>query len=122
MLAWAMRSRFAINLIEKWSYDYIKMDCEDGKCYGVLAVCSYISQSSQSYLKPCFIGSPYLFCSFLIPCATRSFPYRSERYSGQKVCYTEWVRHIYFYLLNIGQSHDTFYLGGGAPKSYSGWY
>ncbi|KAI5122556.1 hypothetical protein M0805_005283 [Coniferiporia weirii] len=38
MLAWAMRSRFAINLIEKWSYDYIKMDCEDGKCYGVLAV------------------------------------------------------------------------------------
>ncbi|EJD06716.1 TMS membrane protein/tumor differentially expressed protein [Fomitiporia mediterranea MF3/22] len=38
MLAWAMKSRFAINLIEKWSYDYIKMDCEDGKCYGVLAV------------------------------------------------------------------------------------
>jgi len=27
-----------IHLIEKWSYDYIKMDCEDGKCYGVLAV------------------------------------------------------------------------------------
>ncbi|KAH8118099.1 TMS membrane protein/tumor differentially expressed protein [Phellopilus nigrolimitatus] len=37
MLAWAMRTRFAINLIEKWSYDYIKMDCEDGQCYGVLA-------------------------------------------------------------------------------------
>ena len=40
MLAWSMKSRFAINLIEKWSYDYIKMDCKDGKCYGVLAVCA----------------------------------------------------------------------------------
>ncbi|THH04430.1 hypothetical protein EW145_g5522 [Phellinidium pouzarii] len=38
MLAWAMRTRFAINLIEKWSYDYIKMECEGGTCYGVLAV------------------------------------------------------------------------------------
>ncbi|KAL5526630.1 TMS1 [Sanghuangporus sanghuang] len=38
MLAWSMKSRFAINLIEKWSYDYIKMECKDGKCYGVLAV------------------------------------------------------------------------------------
>lgn len=38
MLAWGMRSPFAINLIKKWSYDYIKMDCEGGKCYGVLAV------------------------------------------------------------------------------------
>jgi len=24
--------------IEEWSYDYIKMECEEGKCYGVLAV------------------------------------------------------------------------------------
>ena len=43
MLAWTMRTRFAINLIEKWSYDYIKMDCEDGKCYGVLAVSFVVS-------------------------------------------------------------------------------
>ena len=28
----------AIKLIEKWSYDYIKMDCTNDKCYGVLAV------------------------------------------------------------------------------------
>lgn len=41
MLAWAMRTPFAINLIQKWSYDYIKMDCEGGKCYGVLAVRSF---------------------------------------------------------------------------------
>ncbi|KAI0255068.1 serine incorporator/TMS membrane protein [Lactifluus subvellereus] len=38
MLAWLVKTRFMIKLIEKWSYDYIKMDCEDGKCYGVLAV------------------------------------------------------------------------------------
>ena len=38
MLAWVMKSKAAIHLIEKWSYDYIKMDCDDGKCYGVLAV------------------------------------------------------------------------------------
>jgi hypothetical protein len=38
MLAWLMKTRFMIELIEKWSYDYIKMDCEEGNCYGVLAV------------------------------------------------------------------------------------
>ena len=39
ILAWVMKTDLAIKLIEKWSYDYIKMDCEEGKCYGVLAVC-----------------------------------------------------------------------------------
>ncbi|ESK93006.1 membrane protein [Moniliophthora roreri MCA 2997] len=38
MLAWLMRTDFAIKLIEGWSYDYIKMDCVADKCYGVLAV------------------------------------------------------------------------------------
>ncbi|KAH7884631.1 serine incorporator/TMS membrane protein [Phlebopus sp. FC_14] len=38
LLAWLMKTPFAIRKIEQWSYDYIKMDCEDGKCYGVLAV------------------------------------------------------------------------------------
>jgi serine incorporator 1/3 len=38
MLAWFMKTPLAIDLIKKWSYDYIKMDCEGGKCYGVLAV------------------------------------------------------------------------------------
>jgi len=28
----------AIDLLKKWSYDYIKMDCENNTCYGVLAV------------------------------------------------------------------------------------
>jgi len=38
MLAWLMKSPVAIRQIEKWSYDYIKMDCAGNKCYGVLAV------------------------------------------------------------------------------------
>ncbi|KAF9223512.1 TMS membrane protein/tumor differentially expressed protein [Gyrodon lividus] len=38
LLAWLMKTSFAIRKIEQWSYDYIKMDCEQGKCYGVLAV------------------------------------------------------------------------------------
>lgn len=38
MLAWLMKTPMAIKLIEKWSYDYIKMDCTNDKCYGVLAI------------------------------------------------------------------------------------
>jgi len=38
MFAWLMKTPMAIKLIEKWSYDYIKMDCTNDKCYGVLAV------------------------------------------------------------------------------------
>jgi Serine incorporator (Serinc) len=42
MLAWLMKTDFMIRQIEKWSYDYIKMDCEGDKCYGVLAVCTTV--------------------------------------------------------------------------------
>ncbi|GAA6006851.1 hypothetical protein JCM11491_003205 [Sporobolomyces phaffii] len=38
LLAWVMLSDWAIKRIEQWSYDWIKMECHDGKCYGVLAV------------------------------------------------------------------------------------
>lgn len=47
MLAWLMKTPFMIQLIEKWSYDYIKMDCEEGKCYGVLAVSDLLTLSSM---------------------------------------------------------------------------
>ena len=33
-----MKTDMAIKLIQKWSFDYIKMDCAGEKCYGVLAV------------------------------------------------------------------------------------
>ncbi|KAG6826759.1 hypothetical protein H0H92_014549 [Tricholoma furcatifolium] len=38
ILAWIMKTDLMIKQIEKWSVGYIKMDCDDGKCYGVLAV------------------------------------------------------------------------------------
>ncbi|KIK10300.1 hypothetical protein K443DRAFT_670924 [Laccaria amethystina LaAM-08-1] len=38
ILAWIMKTDAAIRLIEKWSFDYIKMTCKGEKCYGVLAV------------------------------------------------------------------------------------
>ncbi|KAF8150591.1 serine incorporator/TMS membrane protein [Crassisporium funariophilum] len=38
ILAWVMKSDAAIRLIQKWSFDYIKMECQGEKCYGVLAI------------------------------------------------------------------------------------
>ena len=38
LIAWLMRTRWAINALEKLTYDYLKMECPSGKCYGVLAV------------------------------------------------------------------------------------
>jgi serine incorporator 1/3 len=34
-----MKTDAAIKLIQKWSLDYVKMECSGEKCYGVLAVC-----------------------------------------------------------------------------------
>ncbi|KAJ7052495.1 serine incorporator/TMS membrane protein [Mycena amicta] len=38
ILAWIMKTQMVIELIRKWSYDYIKMECANDKCYGVFAV------------------------------------------------------------------------------------
>jgi hypothetical protein len=38
ILAWLTLTPWAIRRIESWSYDYIKMSCPGGKCYGALAV------------------------------------------------------------------------------------
>lgn len=38
LLAWLMLTDWAVKAIARWSYDYIKMECTEGKCYGVLAV------------------------------------------------------------------------------------
>lgn len=47
MLAYVSKTDLAIRQIEKLSWDWIKMDCTGGKCYGLLAV---------SY-TPCLIAS-----------------------------------------------------------------
>lgn len=33
-----MKTDFAVKLVEKWSFDYIQMECAGEKCYGVLFV------------------------------------------------------------------------------------
>lgn len=38
MLAYLSRTDIAIKQLEKLSWDWIKMDCSGGKCYGLLAV------------------------------------------------------------------------------------
>ncbi|TFK70313.1 TMS membrane protein/tumor differentially expressed protein [Pluteus cervinus] len=38
ILAWLMKTDWAIRQIEKLSFDYIKMRCEADQCYGVMAV------------------------------------------------------------------------------------
>ncbi|SCV74546.1 BQ2448_7575 [Microbotryum intermedium] len=42
LLAWLMLSDWAIRAVAKWSYEYIKMSCTEGRCYGVLAVSLFI--------------------------------------------------------------------------------
>ncbi|CAG8578338.1 6512_t:CDS:2 [Ambispora gerdemannii] len=38
MLAWIMLSDWAIKKLESITYDYLKLNCPEGTCYGVLAV------------------------------------------------------------------------------------
>ncbi|CAI2166684.1 14469_t:CDS:10 [Funneliformis geosporum] len=38
MLAWIMLSDWAIKQLEKITYDYLHLNCQDGTCYGVFAV------------------------------------------------------------------------------------
>lgn len=59
ILAWIMKTDLAIKQIEKWSVGYIKMDCAEEKCYGVLAVRTAIPQVLRCRLTVCgrFIAS-----------------------------------------------------------------
>jgi len=37
-LAWIMLSDWAIKQLEKITYDYLQLNCQEGTCYGVFAV------------------------------------------------------------------------------------
>lgn len=90
MLAWVMKSKAAIHLIEKWSYDYIKMDCEDGRCYGVLAVrdilCVYTSRLNL------LSGPSHMLRALPPPLHPQPVPHRCARYRRQASCSAERVR------------------------------
>jgi hypothetical protein len=74
MLAWLVKTPAMIKLIEKWSYDYIKMDCEDGKCYGVLAVSDPLS--CVTALAVSHIGPPCLLRPCIISYHSQHFTHR----------------------------------------------
>lgn len=77
MLAWLMKSPIAIRQIEKWSYDYIKMDCAGNKCYGVLAVGSF---SLPPTFTDGYEGTPDLLCPLSLPCTPESIAYWRQGY------------------------------------------
>jgi hypothetical protein len=68
MLAYLSRTNFAIKQIEKLSWDWIKMDCSGGKCYGLLAVRPFPKELRYllTSIVP-FLGSPFLLCIGRIP-------------------------------------------------------
>jgi hypothetical protein len=96
MLAWLMKTRFMIEHIEKWSYDYIKMDCEEGKCYGVLAVSVFFHEVFP--LAPSRIGSPCLLRPRNIPCYSQYLTHRRTGHPRQEGSHSKWVRVVIFSL------------------------
>jgi hypothetical protein len=69
MLAYLSRTDIAIRQLEKLSWDWIKMDCSGGKCYGLLAVSGLLLRYRQ------VIGSLSRFTAFasLWLCSTSYF-------------------------------------------------
>ena len=64
MLAYLSRTDIAIKQLERLSWDWIKMDCSGGKCYGLLAV-SAVSFTLAHYRFIAFaLPSHY----FILPC------------------------------------------------------
>lgn len=49
LLAWIMKTDTLIKFLQKASMDYIKMDCDGDKCYGVLAVRDFCMLSKEEY-------------------------------------------------------------------------
>lgn len=79
MIAWLMKTPFAIRQIERLSYDYIKMDCAGDKCYGVLAVSA---RSQADFFHSRFVGPPHLFRALSFPCHPRSVLDRRQGHQG----------------------------------------
>jgi hypothetical protein len=89
----------AIKQIEKLSWDWIKMDCSEGRCYGLLAVStvSYAFQLASIVLKSQLVstGTPIRVCSRDLPRDTRSALTRCQINKGETCCCAERVRRHY---------------------------
>lgn len=76
-----MKTKIFIELIQKWSYDYIKMDCDEGKCYGVLAVSSS-GRLRKDHLSPSRPGPSHLFRAIAVPRNSWLISHWSEGHPG----------------------------------------
>lgn len=112
-----MKTPFAIRKIEHWSYDYIKMDCDEGKCYGVLAVrpmyFAFDLMLTPRLLRFIVFVSPYLYSmrsSACLSLASKSLGISVPQYRmGKHPCL----------VLNIGMYSSK--LAGGAQRFYCGF-
>ena len=63
MLAYLSRTDIAIKQLEKLSWDWIKMDCSGGKCYGLLAVSLVLGPCSLKLKQiRCIVSALHLQC------------------------------------------------------------
>jgi len=87
MLAYASRTDIAIRQLEKLSWDWIKMDCSGGKCYGLLAVRFLLHEIMMELM----IGSPILLRTCFVPFITLCPTYWGPDYQDETGCYSKWV-------------------------------
>jgi hypothetical protein len=54
LVAWLSLTRFAMDKLEDWSYQYLKLDCKDkDRCYGVLAVSGLFANVTSATKGAC---------------------------------------------------------------------
>jgi hypothetical protein len=87
MLAYASRTDIAIRQLEKLSWDWIKMDCSGGKCYGLLAVSLFLYETWIELM----IGSPILLRTCFVPFIALCSTYRGPNYKDKTCRHPEWV-------------------------------
>ena len=87
MLAYASRTDIAIRQLEKLSWDWIKMDCSGGKCYGLLAVSILLYETRIELM----IGSSILLRTCFVPFITLCSTHWGSDYQDETCCYPEWV-------------------------------
>lgn len=89
MLAYLSRTDIAIRQIEKLSWDWIKMDCSGGKCYGLLAVRVDVRLRASTDQV---LGAQVLLCFGFVPLDLVSRLDRRDFDQDEASGYPEWVR------------------------------
>lgn len=91
MLAYLSRTNFAIKQIEKLSWDWIKMDCSGGKCYGLLAVGFSVLYRLASTDPFVTAGPSILLCIGRVPPLVIGIPHWCKVDENKASRYSKWV-------------------------------